>query len=302
MSKTAIVATDNRYLASMCAIARACADEVVVIAVGDRALAENAAKAGADQVRWHQVPDDVPAQAFAEAVAQWAQEQLPNLVLANDAPSARVILAATAGAIEAAVLGNVTDISASQEGFTATCKVAGGIALQEVHAPGRLAAVYEGAEFAEATGGQAPIEAAEVEPTALRVVERKLPSDDAVDLSSAIRIVGVGRGVKSADFLPSIEELANHLGAAMACTLPISEDSHWYPPEQVLGSSHNSAAPELYIALGVSGSPNHLSGVKDARVVVAVNNDPEAEVFKHCDYGVIADLNEFVSALMAAMP
>ena len=68
-----------------------------------------------------------------------------------------------------------------------------------------------------------------------------------------------------------------------------------------MGSSHNSASPELYLALGVSGSPNHLSGVKDAGTVVAVNNDPDAEVFKHCDYGIVCDLYEFVPALKAAL-
>ena len=87
----------------------------------------------------------------------------------------------------------------------------------------------------------------------------------------------------------------------MACTLPVSEDSHWYPAEQVLGSSHNSASPDLYIALGISGSPNHMSGVKGARVVVAVNNDDKAEVFKRCDYGVVADLYDFVPALKGAL-
>lgn len=301
MSQAIIIATDNRYLASMCAMARDCADELVVVAIGNRELAEHAALAGASQVRWRELPEGVPAEALAAGVAKWAQTQSPDLVLVNDAPAARVFLALAAGAIDAAVLGDVVAVKPSDDGLIAKCKVAGGIALQAALAPRPLAAIYGGTDFAEPAGGQAPIEPLEVQPAPMRIVERQLPAADAVDLSVAGRIIGIGRGVRSSGDLPLVEGLASALGAAMACTLPISEDSHWYPPEQVLGSSHNSAAPELYIALGISGSPNHLSGVKDARVVAAVNNDPDAEVFKHCDYGVVADLYEFVPALKAAL-
>ncbi len=76
---------------------------------------------------------------------------------------------------------------------------------------------------------------------------------------------------------------------------------HWYTADRVLGSSHNSAAPELYVAVGISGSPNHTSGVRDAKVIVSINNDENAEIFQHSKYGILGDLYKVVPALTQAL-
>ena len=118
----------------------------------------------------------------------------------------------------------------------------------------------------------------------------------AVDLSQAERIVAVGRGIKSQEHLPMAETLAAALGAELAASRPIC-DSGWLPMERQIGSSGQTVAPKLYVALGISGAIQHQVGMKGAQTIVAINKDPDAPIFEVADYGLVADLFEIVPAL-----
>jgi electron transfer flavoprotein alpha subunit len=122
----------------------------------------------------------------------------------------------------------------------------------------------------------------------------------AVDLSSAQLIVGVGRGIKAQDNLHIVEELATALGAELAASRPIC-DSGWLPLERQVGSSGQTVAPKLYIAAGISGAIQHLVGMKASQCIVAVNKDPDAPIFEVADYGIVGDLMEVVPALTEAV-
>jgi electron transfer flavoprotein alpha subunit len=122
----------------------------------------------------------------------------------------------------------------------------------------------------------------------------------AVDLSQAPRIVAVGRGIKSKEHLPVAEALAKALGAELAASRPIC-DSGWLPMERQIGSSGQTVAPKLYVALGISGAIQHLVGMKGSRTVVAINKDAEAPIFEVADYGIVGDLFEIVPALIAEL-
>lgn len=119
----------------------------------------------------------------------------------------------------------------------------------------------------------------------------------AVDLSQAERIVAVGRGIKSQEHLPMAETLAAALGAELAASRPIC-DSGWLPMERQIGSSGQTVAPKLYVALGISGAIQHQVGMKGAQTIVAINKDPDAPIFEVADYGLVADLFEIVPALI----
>ncbi len=125
-------------------------------------------------------------------------------------------------------------------------------------------------------------------------------SAQTVDLGSASLIVSVGRGIKGAENLPLVQELATVLGAELAASRPIC-DNGWLPMERQVGSSGQTVAPKVYIAVGISGAIQHLVGMKGSQCIVAINKDPEAPIFEVADYGIVGDLFDVVPALAAAV-
>ena len=121
-----------------------------------------------------------------------------------------------------------------------------------------------------------------------------------VDLGVAERIVSVGRGIREADNIALIEKLAAAVGAELAASRPIC-DAGWLPMERQVGSSGQTVAPKLYVAIGISGAIQHLVGMTGARTVVAINKDPGAPIFEIADYGIVGDLFQVVPALIEAL-
>jgi electron transfer flavoprotein alpha subunit len=122
----------------------------------------------------------------------------------------------------------------------------------------------------------------------------------AVDLTQAERIVSIGRGIKSQEHIALATQLAEALHAELAASRPIC-DSGWLPMERQVGSSGQTVAPKLYLALGISGAIQHVVGMKGARTIVAINKDPEAPIFEIADYGIAADLFEVVPEMIKAL-
>jgi len=122
----------------------------------------------------------------------------------------------------------------------------------------------------------------------------------AVDLSQAERIVAVGRGIKAQEHIALAGTLATALGAQLAASRPIC-DSGWLPMERQVGSSGQTVAPKLYVALGISGAIQHVVGMKGARTIVAINKDADAPIFEIADYGIVGDLFEIVPAMIAEL-
>jgi electron transfer flavoprotein alpha subunit len=153
-------------------------------------------------------------------------------------------------------------------------------------------------------GGSAPVTSVPLQIDASAIRQKPdapfQEAKQAVDLGQAERIVAVGRGIKSQENIAVAEKLATAMGAELAASRPIC-DSGWLPMERQIGSSGQTVAPKLYVALGISGAIQHLVGMKGARTIVAINKDAEAPIFEVADYGIVGDLFEVVPAIIAEL-
>ena len=148
--------------------------------------------------------------------------------------------------------------------------------------------------------GKAPVKKVAVELKAEQIRTKPLElfreAKQAVDLTQAPIIVAIGRGIKAPENIPQAEALAKAIGGEIAASRPICDEG-WLPMERQIGSSGQTVAPKLYLALGISGAIQHVVGMKGSRTVVAINKDANAPIFEIADYGVVADIFELMPAL-----
>jgi electron transfer flavoprotein alpha subunit len=165
-----------------------------------------------------------------------------------------------------------------------------------------LATVVPGSYPAEEleTGGAPAVDAVQVDlaevPARRRPLGRSQAPKGTLDLSSAPIIVAGGRGLKQKENFGLISELADSIGGAVGASRPVV-DAEWLPREYQIGSSGQTVAPRLYIAVGISGAIQHLVGMQNSRCIVAINKDPDAPIFKVAHYGIVDDLFKVVPAL-----
>jgi electron transfer flavoprotein alpha subunit len=133
------------------------------------------------------------------------------------------------------------------------------------------------------------------------VLERKQKETAAKDITESRIIVCAGRGIEKKEDLGLVQELADALGGEIGCTRPISEESHWLPEDLCIGISGISVKPDLYIGVGVSGQVQHVTGIRDAKLICAVNKDENAPIFGAADYGMVGDLYDVVPKLIDAV-
>jgi electron transfer flavoprotein alpha subunit len=166
------------------------------------------------------------------------------------------------------------------------------------------AGAFRGDQVAGRASGKAPVKRIEVElkPEQIRTRPGELfrEAKQAVDLTQAPIIVAIGRGIKDPANIAMAEKLAKLLGGELAASRPICDEG-WLPMDRQIGSSGQTVAPKLYLALGISGAIQHVVGMKGSRTIVAVNKDANAPIFEVADYGIVGDLFEIVPALTAEL-
>jgi electron transfer flavoprotein alpha subunit len=274
---------------------------VTVLAVGPRELADAVASAGADAVLWVEPQPGFAIESCAPQVADLVAADSPTLVVGGVEPQVRALLGAVAGRLGAAVLSEVSTVRADGPSFVLERAGLGGAVVQGVRTAGPVVALLAADEDEPVTGTAVGVRAAEPgAPAPVRVVGTQAVAT-AGGLASAPTVVSVGRGLRSRDDLAMVEQLAAALDAQIGCSMPVADDLGWVPKDHYVGRSGQQIRPRLYLALGISGAPQHLEGIRGAKVVVAVNSDPAAPIFRRADYGVVGDLYEVVPALLEAL-
>jgi len=138
-------------------------------------------------------------------------------------------------------------------------------------------------------------------PPSTKIVETRPKEAKGVKVTDAATVVSFGRGVRKKEDMALIEQLAKTMGGVVSCSRPIAEDLRWLPVDQYVGLSGQKVNPKLYLAVGISGQIQHLTGIRGSRIIVAINNDPKAPIFEFSDYNIVADLYQMVPALMDAV-
>jgi electron transfer flavoprotein alpha subunit len=296
-----IIVGDQPTIGNLITVARSLGGPVGAVVAGPRSVAETVAASGVDKVVWCGAPDDVPAEANAPAVAQTVAADPPRVLLAGRNPGERVLLGAAAAAVKAAVLTGARSVSIEGDDVIVVNAVFGDIADETVAVSGPVALLLDGGPVPPPAGPAVPIEEIAATPLGLKVIETRTSGFDEVDLNSAHRVIGVGRGLKAKEDLALIEALATAISAEVACSRPVAEGLNWMGKDRYIGSSGAHITPQLYLAIGVSGQLQHMVGVQGAEIIVAINSDPNAAVFSHADYGLVGDLYQLVPAITAAL-
>jgi electron transfer flavoprotein alpha subunit len=249
------------------------------------------------------------ADGYTQAITGVIAAESPTLVFAAHTYQARDVMPRAAARLGGALVPDCVGVHAGDPvRFVRPMFQARLLAEVEPQGAGPHLATFQlGAFRADAVArgtAPAPIRAVTVTVDASAIRQSPEPpfreATQAVDLSEAARIVSVGRGIKGEEHIAIARQLAEALGAPLAATRPIC-DAGWLPMDRQVGSSGQTVAPKLYLALGISGAIQHVVGMKGSRTIVAINKDAEAPIFEIADYGIVGDLFDIVPAMIAEL-
>lgn len=241
----------------------------------------------------------------AETLARQLEALMPGYrtLLASHRALHRGALPRAAARLQAAYLSDVLALPAPDR-FVRPLYAGSVLAEVQTHSARRLLTVRP-AGFAAASGTQTPcpvVALASVEPDTRTQLERRdAASSSRPDLGRARVVVAAGRGVGAREHMGLVEQLADHLGGAVGASRA-AVDAGFAPNAIQIGQTGKTVAPDVYLAFGISGAIQHLAGIKDAGVIVAVNKDPDAPIFSVADLGLVGDLFEALPALSAGLP
>lgn len=293
-------------LPELCAGANNLAQQSVAVVLGSKAEADSLVPY-AKQVIWAGSPAaDAMVEDYVPALAELIKNQSPDLVLIRASKRGKCIAGRLSVQLNSSVCSDVTAfevIDAHSVQFTRM--VYGGAAFATIRSTSAypVATVGSGVFEAEPLAEAGQVSECPLSPVAggIKRIGVDQKAETGVDLAAAKRVIGVGRGVGSQENIAVVESLAKTVNAELACSRPVAEGDHWMPKNRYIGISGAMIKPDIYIACGISGQVQHMVGVNDARLIIAINKDKNAPIFKNCDYGIVGDLNKVVPALTVAL-
>lgn len=243
--------------------------------------------------------------AYSKVLSETAKSLSAKIVISAKSSLADAVMARAAGALKAGLVGNVVELPNTSSGFKVKRSIFTGKAFAEtsINSEVKFIAIKKNVLPLEETLNSATVEKLSVDTGSLtessKVLET-IKATGAVSLPEADLVVSGGRGMKGPENWQPLLDLAEALGAATACSKPVS-DLDWRPHHEHVGQTGVKVAPNLYIACGISGAIQHLAGVNSSKVIVVINKDPEAPFFKAADYGIVGDVFDVLPKLTAAV-
>lgn len=300
MSDILVLVTENDQLGKLTTLLNLDQSALSALVVGDRAMAEEAASIAAS-VQWIDAKDK-PVEAYAVSAAQAIEQAAPKAVVAVSTPGSRAACGVVSRAWGAPTISNVISVKVDGEAIRAEHSVLENKVIEtvEMAAPAVLLVDPLALQMDEASrDGSAAIEELAAEAASfVEVIAVEAAEESA--LQDAQVVVAVGRGISGGDAFDKAKQLCETLGAEIGCSMPVSNELELLPQERYIGISGKRIDPKLYIGLGISGLPQHVMGMKNARAIVVVNKDPKAFFFENADYGIVGDVNEVIPELERA--
>lgn len=247
---------------------------------------------------------DQPLESYVPVIVKEALQQKPDIILVGASQRGKEMAARIAASLNTGLCSNCTGLYLDQEKQLIMERMLfGGAAVQTVvsNARPQMATIpprtFERAlPVAGHTGEVRQLPAAP--PGAVTVIERTPRAGESVDITEAKVVVCVGRGVEKKEDIALARELAGVLDGEVGCSRPVAEDLRWLPEELYLGISGKKVKPDLYIGVGIAGHIQHVSGIRDSKVIVGINRDENAPIFEAADYGIVGDLYDVVPKLV----
>ena len=259
---------------------------------------------GADKVYWSENPafNDFYADVYADALSQIAAAHNPDVVLIGSSRRGKELAARLAQKLNAGCITDATGIELKGNDLLVHRYTLGGntVSSEMLQTAKKVISVLPKAfEKAPKSPGQG--EAVEIAVTVkeprVKIVETKDKAGDVVSLEDAQTLVCIGRGLNKKEDMPMVESLAKDLNAEIGCTRPLSHEWQWLSEQREVGLSGKKCKPRLCVELGISGQIQHTVGVRDSKIIVAINKDKTAPIFEMADYGIIGDIYEVVPKL-----
>jgi len=286
-------------------LASQAATTLTAVVTDQEEYAQNHIAHGADEVLlMSTLPEEQAFDAWFPVIAAEAKKADPDLILLAATARGKDFAARLAARLETGLCSNCIALHREEDGTIVMERLAyGGAAVQQVSCSTRpVMATIPPRTFAPApadhgrTGGTRKLPPPPSSP--VRVIARKTKERSSQDITEAKAMICVGRGVEKQEDISIARQLADLVGGEVGCTRPISEELHWLPDDLCIGLSGVQVKPDLYIGLGVSGQIQHVTGMRGARVICAVNKDENAPIFQAADLGIVGDLYDVTPKLV----
>ncbi len=239
-------------------------------------------------------------EAAADALSRAAREMNPDVILVGSTRNGKEIASRAAVKLGRPCVSDLFGVALVEGKLRGKRNVFAGKLLAEVAVPLPCVATLKVGIYSAlpaSASGAAKKSFGDVSPR-VRLLEKREKQKGTVDLKGAKLIVSAGRGIKKREDLTLVSDLASVLGGALGCSRPLSSDMGWLPEEHHIGLTGISVHPDLYLAVGISGQLQHVAGIKDSKVIAAINSDKSAPIFEASDYGVVGDLYAVLPAML----